>query len=97
MSCVALAPFLIGREVERTRGYMQSELLHEGDLFPGEAEKLQCNSCRMMTDDGVYPCPLLINIPSARMGDTLSDGLKPIKLAWQPCYTCHIFGVTCRS
>ncbi len=92
-----LAPFLIGREVERTRGYRQSELLHEGDLFPGEAEKLQCSSCRMVTDDGIYPCPLLINIPSARMGDTLSDGLKPIKLAWQPCYTCHIFGVTCRS
>lgn len=92
-----LTPFLIGREAERTRGYTSDELLHEGDLHPGEEEKLQCSSCRMVTDDGVYPCPLLINIPSAKMGTKMSDGLRPIKLAWQPCYTCHIFGVTCRT
>lgn len=92
-----LVPFLIGREVRRTRGYTEEELLHEGDLFPGEEQKLQCSSCRMVTDDGVYPCPLLINIPSARMGETLTDGLRAIKLAWQPCYTCHMYGVTCRT
>lgn len=92
-----LVPFLIGREEQRTRGYTEEELLHEGDLIPGEEQKLQCNSCRMVTDDGVYPCPLLINIPGARMGDALVDGLRPITLAWQPCYTCHIYGVTCRT
>lgn len=92
-----LTPFLIGRESERTRGYREDELLHEGDLQPGEEQKLQCSSCRMVTDDGVYPCPLLINIPSAKMGEHLTDGLTSIKLAWQPCYTCHIFGVTCRT
>lgn len=92
-----LVPFLIGREEQRTRGYTEAELLHEGDIIPGEEQRLQCNSCRMLTDDGVYPCPLLINVPRARMGSTLADGLKPIKLAWQPCYTCHIYGVTCRT
>lgn len=92
-----LVPFLIGREEQRTRGYTSEELLHEGDIIPGEEQKLQCNSCRMITDDGVYPCPLLINVPEARLGNTLTNGLKPIKLAWQPCYTCHIFGVTCRT
>ncbi len=92
-----LSPFLIGREAERTRSYTESEVLHEGDLQPGEEQKLQCSSCRMVTDDGIYPCPLLINVPSAKMGETLQDGLHSIKLAWQPCYTCHIFGVTCRT
>ncbi len=92
-----LVPFLIGREERRTRGYTEDELLHEGDLLPDEEQKLQCNSCRMVTDDGVYPCPLLINVPSARMGETLKEGLKSIRLAWQPCYTCHVFGVTCRT
>ncbi len=92
-----LTPFLIGREAERTRGYTIDELLHEGDLHPGEEQKLQCSSCRMVADDGVYPCPLLINIPSAKMGTHLAEGLTPIKLAWQPCYTCHVFGVTCRT
>jgi len=92
-----LTPFLIGREVTRTRGYAHNELLHQGDLHAGEEFELQCSSCRMVTDDGVYPCPLLINVPSARMGDTLAEGLRPIKLAWQPCYTCHVSGVTCRT
>lgn len=92
-----LVPFLIGREERRTRGYTEHELLHDGDLLPGEEQKLQCSSCRMVTDNGVYPCPLLINVPGARMGDTLTDGLRPIKLAWQPCYTCHVYGVTCRT
>ncbi len=92
-----LTPFLIGREEKRTRGYRVDELLHEGDLQPGEAQKLQCSSCRMVTDDGVYPCPLLINVPGAKMGDAFSDGLRPIKLAWQPCFTCHVYGVTCRT
>lgn len=92
-----LAPFLIGREERRTRGYREEEVLHAGDLHPDEAHKLQCGSCRMVTDDGVYPCPLLINISEARMGTRLSDGLRPLRLAWQPCYTCHVFGVTCRT
>ena len=92
-----LTPFLIGREAKRTRGYREDELLHDGDLQPGEAQKLQCSSCRMVTDDGVYPCPLLINIPGAKMGETFQDGLRPIRLAWQPCYTCHVYGVTCRT
>lgn len=92
-----LTPFLIGREAKRTRGYTHNELLHQGDLHSGEEFELQCSSCRMVTDDGVYPCPLLINVPSARMGDTLAEGLRPIKLAWQPCYTCHVSGVTCRT
>lgn len=92
-----LVPFLIGREERRTRGYTKDELLHVGDLQPNEAQKLQCSSCRMVTDDGVYPCPLLINIPEARMGKTLADGLTGIHLAWPACYTCHVFGVTCRT
>lgn len=92
-----LVPFLIGREERRTRAYTRNELLHVGDLQAGEEHKLQCSSCRMVTDNGVYPCPLLINIPEARMGETLTDGLTAIYLAWQPCYTCHVSGVTCRT
>ncbi|HEY0754764.1 MAG TPA: radical SAM protein [Ktedonobacteraceae bacterium] len=92
-----LVPFLIGREERRTRGYTDDELLHEGDLQEDEKHKLQCSSCRMVTDDGIYPCPLLINIPEARMGEMFAAGLTSIRLAWQPCYTCHIFGVTCRT
>lgn len=92
-----LPTFLLGREERRTRHYYEDELLHAGDLHEEETQRLQCSSCRMMTASGVYPCPLLINIPGACMGTTLQDGMRPIALAWQACYTCHLYGVTCRT
>lgn len=92
-----LAPFLLGREARRTRGYREEERLEEGDLLPEEYDTLQCATSRMVTADGVYPCPLLINDPSARMGVPLTDGLRGLRLSYQACYTCHMSGVTCRN
>jgi hypothetical protein len=92
-----LTPFLLGREVRRSRAYREDERLAEGDLLPEEYETLQCASSRIVTADGVYPCPLLINEPGAKMGGTLADGLRAIRLAHPACYTCHVSGVTCRN
>lgn len=92
-----LAPFLLGREARRSRGYREDERLEEGDLLPEEFETLQCATSRMVTADGVYPCPLLINEPCARLGDALADGLRAIPLGHSACYTCHVSGVTCRN
>lgn len=92
-----LTPFLLGREARRNRDYREDERLVEGDLLPEEYETLQCATSRMVTADGVYPCPLLINDPAARMGETLADGLRSIRLSQAACYTCHISGVTCRN
>ena len=92
-----LAPFKIGREERRGGGYDDWERLVEGDLLDGEADQLQCSSCRMVTAKGVYPCPILIEEPDARMGDRLADGLTDIELRHQACYTCHVEGVTCAT
>lgn len=92
-----LAPFKIGREERRDSGYEAYERLVEGDLVEGEEDLLQCSSCRMVTSEGVFPCPILIEVEEARMGDKLSDGIKDIKLDHPACYTCHVEGVTCRT
>lgn len=92
-----IPPFKIGREEHRVGGYEVGEVLEEGDLFEGEEHTLQCGSCRMVTAKGVYPCPILIEEPGARMGDTLSDALKPIRLDHPACYTCHVEGFTCTT
>ena len=91
-----LSPFKIGREERRAGGYMPSERLTEDDLEEG-AEHLQCASCRMVTAKGVYPCPILIEVDEARMGDTLDEALRPIALNHPACYTCHVEGVSCRT
>jgi hypothetical protein len=51
----------------------------------------------MVADQGVWVCPILVNEPSARMGETLSDTLGSFELAHPACWTCHAFGVSCRT
>jgi MoaA/NifB/PqqE/SkfB family radical SAM enzyme len=92
-----LAPFRIGREERRGRAYQSYELLEVEDLLPGEENELQCSSCRMVTAKGAYPCPILIEVPDARMGDSLEDALRPITLKHRACWTCHADGVSCRT
>jgi MoaA/NifB/PqqE/SkfB family radical SAM enzyme len=92
-----LSPFKIGREERRDHGYEAYERLVDGDLLEGEDDELQCSSCRMVTANGVYPCPILIEVEDARMGDTLEDGMREIQLGHPACYTCHVEGVTCRT
>jgi AdoMet-dependent heme synthase len=92
-----LSPFKIGREEHRAGGYRPYERLVEGDLLEDEHETLQCSSCRMVTAEGVFPCPILVEVESAKMGDRLSDGIQPIRLDHPACYTCHVEGVSCRT
>ncbi len=95
-----LSPFKIGREERRhggDGGYQPYELLREADLDDDARDALQCSSCRMVTSKGSYPCPILIEVEDARMGDTLDDALKPIELNHPACYTCFVEGVTCRT
>jgi len=67
------------------------------ELAREEAENLQCSSCRMVTSRGVYVCPILIDEPRARMGTSLGDTLRPFELRYSACFTCHEYGVTCRT
>jgi MoaA/NifB/PqqE/SkfB family radical SAM enzyme len=92
-----LAPFKMGREERRDDGYADHERLVEGDLGDTDGSHLQCSSCRMVTSEGVFPCPILIEEEDARMGDSLEDGMESIDLDHSACYTCHVDGVTCTT
>ncbi|MEP6767992.1 MAG: radical SAM protein [Acidobacteriota bacterium] len=92
-----LSLFRIGAEEQRLRAYESWESLRGRGLTTDESEKLQCSSCRMVTSRGVYVCPILIDEPSARMGSTLGQTLRPFELAHAACFTCHEYGVTCRT
>lgn len=95
-----LSPFKIGREEQRhgsDGGYRPSERLFVSDIPDPNTDHLQCDSCRMVTDQGVFPCPILIEDRDARMGDMLDDGVHDIALDKSACYTCHIEGVSCKT
>lgn len=92
-----LPVFQIGAEAERGGAYESWQRLREGELPAGAWDHLQCSSCRMVTDQGVWVCPILVNEPSARMGETLADTLRPFPLDHPACWTCHAYGVSCRT
>ncbi|HVA66844.1 MAG TPA: radical SAM protein [Elusimicrobiota bacterium] len=87
----------LGSEIRRSRAYESWESLRGQELTEEEQLALQCSSCRMATSKGVYVCPLLIDSPEARMGETLRDSLRPFELKHQACWTCRATGFSCRT
>ena len=93
-----LPPLLIGEEARRTQGYAPSmrvthEMLHGFDL-----DQLLCTRARLITATGVHVCPILLDYPGARLGDTLREAVeRPALLAEQPCYTCYLHGSICAN
>jgi sulfatase maturation enzyme AslB (radical SAM superfamily) len=91
-----LPVFQIGAEAERSGAYEGWQRLRDGDV-EGSWDHLQCSSCRMVTDQGVWVCPILVNEPSGKMGETLADSLGTFPLEHPACWTCHAYGVSCKT
>jgi hypothetical protein len=59
--------------------------------------KLLCNHARIVSDHGVFVCPILLDAPDARLGATLAESLQPYPLRHQACYTCYQYGTICAN
>jgi MoaA/NifB/PqqE/SkfB family radical SAM enzyme len=92
-----LPVFQIGAEAERSGAYESWQRLRELDAPEEGWDHLQCSSCRMVTDQGVWVCPILVNEPGGRMGERLADTLDSFPLGHPACWTCHVYGVTCKT
>ena len=88
--------FRLGREAERHGSYTAAQTLAglNGTFDP---TRLQCGSCRAVTSRGVFVCPLLVDEPTARMGDRLEHALGAFTLRHSACFTCHVTGMTCAN
>ncbi|RMF91490.1 MAG: radical SAM protein [Nitrospinota bacterium] len=87
----------IGREAERSGEYTEHEVVTPEMLEGYDRGQLLCSNSRIVTDRGVYVCPILINFPEARLGETLHDALRPYPLRHQACYTCYLWGAICSN
>ena len=92
-----LPGFLLGQLAKNERDYSKEEFVTEKCFENFDITQLQCATSRMATGDGVYVCPILVDNPNARMGDSIGQTMKPFPLAHSACYTCRVTGMTCKS
>jgi MoaA/NifB/PqqE/SkfB family radical SAM enzyme len=87
----------IGAEADRQRGYYDDERVTREMLADFDAGQLLCSHSRIATDRGVFVCPILIEAPDARLGDTLAEAQTPYPLRHHACYTCYQYGALCAN
>jgi len=95
---VKILPTLrIGAEVERCRPYHANERVTPEMMEGFDQSLLICHHSRVVTDRGVFVCPILIEAPDARLGATLRESLGPYSLRHNACYTCYQYGTICAN
>lgn len=87
----------LGAEVERQRGYRAEERVTPEMMVAFDPGVLICQHSRVVTDKGVYVCPILIEALDARLGDTLTEAMRPYALRHHACYTCYQYGTICSN
>jgi hypothetical protein len=87
----------LGAEVQRQRGYLEDERVTPEMMEGFDQDLLICNHSRIITDRGVYVCPILIEAPDARLGDALTESVGAYPLRHHACYTCYQFGTICSN
>ncbi len=92
-----LPAFRVGREKERSGGYGEDDRVTPEMLELLGPEHLLCSTARVATSRGVWVCPILVNEPGGRMGDTLEETFRPFPLAYGACATCFRHGAVCAN
>jgi AdoMet-dependent heme synthase len=87
----------IGAEAQRQRGYRDEERVTQHMMENYDQNLLVCSHSRMVTDRGVYVCPILIEATDARLGPTLAEAQRPFAIKHHACYTCYQYGALCSN
>ena len=87
----------IGAETERQRGYGADERVTAEMMEGYDQNLLVCNHSRIVTDRGVFVCPILIEAADAKLGTTLAESQRPFAIKHPACYTCYQYGALCAN
>ena len=87
----------IGAEEKRTEGYGIHDRITTAMLKDFDASQLICSHSRVVTDRGIFVCPILLDSPDARMGETLEQAAADYPLSHGACLTCYQYGAICTN
>jgi MoaA/NifB/PqqE/SkfB family radical SAM enzyme len=92
-----LPPLPLGRELTRIKDGHHEIILTEEMLRGFDRDLLMCSNSRIVTDRGVWVCPLLVEEPDARLGNSLNDSVADYELRHRACHTCYQYGTFCQN
>ena len=87
----------LGAEAQRGGEYGEEARVTKAMMESYDQNRLVCSSARLVTDRGVWVCPILLDSPEARMGDTLWETMRDYPLRHKACYTCWQYGAICSN
>lgn len=87
----------IGAEETRTCGYESYERITPELMKNFDSSLLLCSHSRTVTDNGVYVCPILIDSPDAKLGESLVEASDDFALSHGACFTCYQYGAICTN
>jgi molybdenum cofactor biosynthesis enzyme MoaA len=95
---VKILPTLrMGAEIVRSHGYGPDERITASMMEGFDSSSLLCHHSRIVTDRGVYVCPILVEATDGLLGASVTDALGPFRLRHQACFTCYQHGAICAN
>jgi len=87
----------IGAEAQRTTGYAEHDRITQQMMEGYDEGQLICSHSRVVTDRGVYVCPILLDAADACLGETLDEAAVRFPLSHGACFTCYQYGAICTN
>lgn len=88
----------LGRELVRSPELSSDESPLTEEMLEGfDRDLLMCSNSRVVTDRGVWVCPLLVEKADARLGSSLEESAAAYRLAHHACVTCYQYGTICSN
>ena len=78
-----------GEYAKNFQGYEENEFVTQEELAKNKNIHFDCSNSRVVKDNGIYACPILVDDPRGKVGNTLSDSSKKFFLEPNACYTCQ--------
>lgn len=87
----------LGAEEDRTEGYQVTERITHEMMQDFDRNQLLCHHSRVVTNRGIYVCPILLEATDANLGETLDEATHAFPLSHGACYTCYQYGAICTN
>jgi len=82
-----ISPLKIGEYSKNIQGYDENEYVTDSNMK--KTHSLDCYNTRVVTDNGIYACPALVNDPRGKVGTSLLNSSEKFFLEPGTCFTCQ--------